>query len=122
MYIAICDDQADELAELAELLNRWQIERRAALRFKAFHSAAELLDSTEKEAFSLYFLDIIMPGEDGISAAREIRNFNDAAEIIFLTSSPAFAYESYGVRALDYILKPIRAEMLFPILDRLFLR
>ena len=63
-----------------------------------------------------------MPGTSGMAAAREIRGFDDVAEIVFLTSSPGFAYESYGVRALDYLLKPIRAEMLFPILDRLFLR
>ena len=63
-----------------------------------------------------------MPGTDGIAAAREIRSFDDAADIVFLTSSPGFAYESYSVHALDYLLKPIRAEMLFPILDRLFMK
>lgn len=122
MYIAVCDDQAQELEVLMELLRRWQEERRTALRCKTFRSAAELLSAAEKEPFTLYLLDVMMPGTDGLAAAREIRGFDDAADIVFLTSSPGFAYESYGVRALDYLLKPIRAEMLFPILDRLFLR
>ena len=64
----------------------------------------------------------MMPGTNGIEAAREIRTFDSAADIVFLTSSPGFAYESYGVHALEYLLKPVGAELLFPILDKLSLR
>ena len=77
------------------------------------------MHAAEKEPFTLYLLDVMMPDIDGIAAAREIRSFNDAADIVFLTTSPGFAYESYRVRALDYLLKPARPEDLFPILDRL---
>lgn len=62
-----------------------------------------------------------MPGLDGMEAAREIRGFDSAAALVFLTSTPDFAYKSYGVKALDYLLKPVRGETLFPILDRLSL-
>ena len=121
MYIAVCDDQADELEVLTSLLHVWQEEHKTPLRYKAFRNAAELLDAAEKERFTLYLLDVMMPGTNGLAAAREIRCFDDFADIVFLTSSPNFAYESYGVRALDYLLKPIRSEMLFPILNRLIL-
>lgn len=63
-----------------------------------------------------------MPGINGLAAAREIRAMDDRAEIVFLTSYPGFAYESYSVHALDYLLKPVRSETLFPILDKLRLR
>ncbi len=122
MYIAVCDDQIDELETCSNLLERWQKERGAAVRIKRFRSATELLGAAEKEHFSLYILDVMMPGIDGINAASEIRSFDEDAEIIFLTSSPGFAFESYSVHALDYLLKPIRADLLFPILDRLYLR
>ena len=123
MYIAVCDDQIEELELLSELLCLWQEERKAALRVQTFRSAVELLDHASKEgSFDLYLLDVMMPGTNGLSAAREIRDFDDAADIVFLTASPGFAYESYRVRALDYLLKPIRAEMLFPLLDRLYQR
>ena len=122
MYIAVCEDQAADLELLRELLERWQTEHRASLRVRCFRSAAELLDAAANGPFTLYLLDVMMPGVDGLEAARSIRAFDDTAEIVFLTSSPGFAYESYSVRALDYLLKPIRAERLFPILDRLFLR
>lgn len=122
MYIAVCDDQAEELEALSALLRVWQEEHKATLRYQTFRSATELLDAAGKERFSLYLLDIMMPGTNGMEAAREIRTFDDTAGIVFLTSSAGFAYESYGVRAMDYLLKPIRAETLFPILDRLFLQ
>ena len=122
MYIAACDDQIEELEVLTNLLHVWQEEHKTTLRYQAFRNATELLDAAGKERFTLYLLDVMMPGTSGMAAAREIRGFDDVAEIVFLTSSPGFAYESYGVRALDYLLKPIRAEKLFPIIDRLFLR
>lgn len=122
MYIAVCDDQAEELELLTELLCRWQEERRVALQFKAYRSAVELLTAASNEQFTLYFLDVMMPGTDGMAAAREIRSFDTVADIVFLTSSPGFAYESYGVQALDYLLKPIRADILFPLLDRICLQ
>jgi len=122
MYIAVCDDQIEELETLTYLLQKWQTDRKTPLRFKTFRSAAELLYSASKERFTLYILDIMMPGTNGIEAAREIRTFDSAADIVFLTSSPGFAYESYGVHALEYLLKPVGAELLFPILDKLSLR
>lgn len=122
MYIAICDDQIEELENLTGLLQRWQEAHNCPLHYRTFRSAAALLDAAEKESFTLYLLDILMPGIDGLAAAREIRTFDTAGDLVFLTSSPNFAYESYGVHALDYLLKPTRAEMLFPILDRVFLR
>lgn len=122
MYIAVCDDQAEELAALADLLERWQAERGHPVRVRTFRSAADLLDAARREMFTLYLLDVMMPGLDGMEAAREIRSFDRAAELVFLTSSPGFAYESYGVDALEYLLKPIGAKLLWPILDRLYLR
>lgn len=122
MYIAICDDQLEELGMLTDLLQKWQDEHKTHLRFKTFRSAAEMLDAARKEHFTLYLLDVIMPGIDGMAAAREIRSFDAIADIVFLTSSPGFAYESYGVKALEYLLKPISSNLLFPILDRLCLQ
>ena len=122
MHIAVCDDQAEELESLLTLLRVWQADRRAAVRWHSFRSAGELLDAARHERFTLYLLDVMMPGTDGMEAAREIRTFDAAADVVFLTSSPGFAYESYGVRALEYLLKPITARLLYPILDGLWQR
>ena len=99
MYIAVCDDQIEELEKVMGLLQAWQTDRRAAVRLRSFRSAGELLDAAQRERFTLYLLDVLMPGVTGMEAAREIRSFDDAADIVFLTTSPGFAYESYGVRS-----------------------
>ncbi|MBR5558932.1 MAG: response regulator transcription factor [Oscillospiraceae bacterium] len=120
MYIAVCDDHIEELKAIESLLELWQKERKVVLRYKLFQSASAMLDAASKERFTLYFLDVMMPGLDGLDAAREIRSFDDTADIAFLTSTPGFAYESYSVHALDYLLKPISEKLLFPIIDQLY--
>ena len=106
MYIAVCDDQIEELEKLTALLQAWQSDRRSDVRFQTFRSGGQLLDAARAERFTLYLLDVLMPGMTGMDAAREIRSFDAAADIIFLTTSPGFAYESYGVRAAAHLLKP----------------
>ena len=122
MYIAVCDDQIEELEKVKELLDTWRTERGSSMHYKTYRSAAELLDAARRERFTLYLLDVLMPGMTGMDAAREIRTFDAAAEIVFLTTSPGFAYESYGVRAIDYLLKPLNSKLLYPVLDRLHRR
>lgn len=114
MYIAVCDDQAEELSALTALLDQWQAERHFPLRYHTFRSAAGMLDVAQRERFSLYLLDVMMPGIDGMDAAREIRTFDDAADIVFLTSSPGFAYESYGVRGWSICSSPSAAACCSP--------
>ena len=122
MYLAVCEDDKNDLNAVCSLLDAWAAEHGAPLRRKVFQSAAEMLSSARKERFTLYLMDVMMPEMDGIEAAQEIRGFDNAAEIIFLSSSPSFAYESYGVRALNYLLKPVRQEELFPLLNQLHLQ
>ena len=64
MYIAVCDDQAEELSALTALLDQWQAERHFPLRYHTFRSAAGMLDVAQRERFSLYLLDVMMPGID----------------------------------------------------------
>lgn len=120
MYLAVCDDDSVQLQALMNLLQQWQSLRGTSLRCRTFHTAADLLNEAEKEPFTLYLLDVVMPHINGISAARSIRELDETADIVFLTSTTAFAYESYSVRAADYLLKPVCADKLFAILDRLY--
>ena len=55
-----------------------------------------------------------MPAENGITAAKEIRQYDNVVKIIFLTSSAEFAVESYVVGAYFYQLKPIWEDSFFP--------
>ena len=119
MYIAICDDQKMYVDELVRLIKQWQTEKGENIRLYCYDNAFKLLEDAEEIDFSAYFLDIMMPELDGMSAAKKIRIKNEKASIVFLTSHTGFAYESYSVHAMDYLLKPVKKERLFSILDKL---
>ena len=82
MYIAVCDDQIEELEKLTALLQAWQSDLHSDVRFQTFRSGGQLLDAARAERFTLYLLDVLMPGMTGMDAAREIRSFDAAADII----------------------------------------
>lgn len=116
--IAFCDDNLSTLNELNVLLNRYHTERSHDITYTAYQSPLELLADIEKGvSFDILFLDVIMPGENGINIAREIRQYDNAAKIIFLTSSSEFAVQSYTVNAYFYQLKPIQVENFFKLMD-----
>ena len=101
MRIAICDDDSLDLLYISKLLEKYHQKTSADFTCKMFLNATELLYSMETSFYDLLFLDIFMGGFNGIEAAREIRLFNPSVKIIFLTSSPEFALQSYGVKAFD---------------------
>ena len=116
--VAFCDDDAAVLTQLAALLDRYQTARSCDLCGTAFSSPLELLAEAERGArFDILFLDILLPGESGIATAAELRQFDQNAKIIFLTSSADFAVQSYTVDAFFYQLKPIDEEPFFRLMD-----
>ena len=120
MKIAVCDDNQEELHRVASLLEDYQAEKNVSISLRLFESSVELASIAPQENFDLYLLDVLMPALNGIDLAREIRTFNTAVPILFLTSSPEFAVESYTVHAANYLLKPVSRESLFPALDDIF--
>jgi DNA-binding LytR/AlgR family response regulator len=84
------------------------IEQLPELQFKAEFSHSETaLAYMNANKIDLIFLDIQMPGVDGISFARTI---TDTIQIIFTTAFYSYALESYELNAVDYLLKPIKTE------------
>jgi DNA-binding LytR/AlgR family response regulator len=119
MRIAVCDDDPQILLEVLSRLASYQVQRQTELFCQSFGNAIDLLMSMDRENFDLLFLDVLMPSLSGIQAAREIRQKNENIKIVFLTSSPEYAVESYSVQATNYLLKPATEERLFPILDQI---
>lgn len=118
IQIALCDDNIDELSNMVQLIDLYRTSRNFNCEYAVFPNGFELISALEKgKMFDIYCLDIIMPGFMGIDLAKEIRKFDKTAPIIFFTSSPEFALESYSVRAVNYVLKPVTKEKLFYTLD-----
>ncbi|MDD7734372.1 MAG: LytTR family DNA-binding domain-containing protein [Firmicutes bacterium] len=117
MKIAVCDDDRAELARIASMLDNYKEERGVPLVHSEFLSSVELASTAVSAGFNIYILDVLMPALNGIELGREIRGFDRASSVIFLTSSPEFALDSYSVKASDYIVKPASKERLFMALD-----
>jgi DNA-binding LytR/AlgR family response regulator len=121
LKIAVCDDNIADLSNVVSLIEDYQASQRDKnnIKYTAFQSAVDLIAAMESgQQYDLVLLDILMPFMTGMDAAKEIRQFNQAVKIIFMTSSPEFAVESYVVDAYYYALKPVWKEKLFILLDK----
>jgi DNA-binding LytR/AlgR family response regulator len=117
LKMAICDDDVGELTSVIELLNQYRVQKNQNITFDAYQSPLELVSAIQKgQRYNIILMDIIMPGENGIEAAREIRDTDKYVKIIFLTSSSEFALQSYTVGAYYYQLKPIWKEEFFRLM------
>lgn len=115
---AFCDDDIGALGEIQTFLDRYRRERNQEIVYTAFCSPVELIAEIERGTrFDVLFLDILMPGENGIDTAAEIRGYDRNVKIIFLTSSSEFAVKSYDVEAYFYQLKPLRWESFARVMD-----
>ena len=109
IQIAFCDDDQTVLDQLSALLEKYRTQRCIQIQCTAFRSPLDLLAEIEKGVrYDILFLDVIMPAENGITVAKEIRQYDTAVEIIFLTSSTEFAVDQ---------LKPIWEESFFRLTD-----
>ena len=121
MKIAICDDNAADLSNVVSIINDYKSfqEDKRKIEYTTFHNAVDLISAMESgQHYELVLLDILMPSLTGMDAAKEIRQFNQDIKIIFLSSSPEFAVDSYSVGAYFYALKPILKDKLIILLDK----
>ena len=116
MRIAICDDNETDLKAMAKLFRLTAPDHSMDL----FSDSAALLSAVSEGAgYHLLFLDILMPGMNGMELARRIRQISPKTKVVFLTDSDAYAVEAFSVRALHYIKKPMTVTDLQECLQRL---
>ena len=121
LKIAICDDNITDLSNIVSIIENYKALQRDKnnIKYTSFQNADDLIKALENgQEYDLIMLDILMPFMTGMDAAKEIRQFDQAVKIIFMTSSPEFAVESYSVDAYYYALKPIWEKKLFILLDK----
>ena len=71
----------------------------------SYTDSVEAINAVKEQQPNLLFLDIQMPDLNGMELARMIP---DSTRVIFTTAFKEYAFESYEVKALDFLLKPIR--------------
>ena len=112
--IAICDDEPEDIRRLRDAL----LALDPAFEISSYSSGSTLIDDMEDFSFAadILFLDIYMPGIDGITTARKIREWQQEIKIIFLSSSNEHYPQAYEVYAFNYLLKPFSKENLYDVL------
>ncbi|MGN6246353.1 MAG: LytR/AlgR family response regulator transcription factor [Motilibacteraceae bacterium] len=108
LRVLVADDEQPAREELAWLLRR--DDRVDTVRTVA--SGADVLKALENEPFDAVFLDIRMPGLDGLDVARVLARFTDPPAVVFVTAYDDHAVEAFDLKAVDYLLKPVRDERL----------
>ncbi len=78
----------------------------------------QALAAVLREDPDIVLLDIHMPGESGLQAARQLAAMEDAPAVIFCTAYDQHALDAFGVNAVDYLLKPVRKPQLLAALAK----
>ena len=115
IHVLIADDEMPAREELRFILGE--------LMPKAvFHEATagqEVLDLVEQEPVEVVFLDINMPGLDGLAVAATLMERPDPPLIVFATAYDEHALRAFELAALDYVVKPFDERRLARTVERI---
>lgn len=119
MYkIAVCEDEPNLRSELCAQCRAILTRMEVAHEIVPYASAEELESAlTGGKRFDLLCLDILLTEKSGMELAQDIRKWDDQVSILFVTNSTEFLLEGYGVRPIQYLIKPVKCEELEKVLQ-----
>lgn len=106
MRIAVVDDMPADARRLADYLDCYQKESGMNIQVSVFLSSVEFLERFDS-SYDVLFLDIEMPGTNGIQLAHEVRSKDNSVGILFITNMAQYAIRGYEVNAIDFMVKPV---------------
>ncbi len=109
----LAEDEAPQRAELRAMLAQAWPELAIVAECEDGLEALEALDAARPD---IAFLDIRMPGLSGLDVARQA---GAGTQIVFITAYDEFALPAFDAGAVDYLLKPVRADRLAATIARL---
>lgn len=118
LKIAICEDDITQLDYIRTLVAQWVEKKGILCETAGYISAEQLMYSFDGEfPYHIFILDIQMGRMNGMELARQIRANDSKAVILFLTGVKDYALEGYEVGAVRYLMKPVREDEFFGVLD-----
>lgn len=106
LSVAIIEDDISAARELERCLTGFGAQ--SGHTFSIFHyNDAVVFLSGYQSRYDIIFMDIKMPGIDGMSASEQLRRVDPVTMLIFVTSMVQYAVQGYDVSAFDFIVKPI---------------
>lgn len=86
---------------------------------KSFSMVSNVLKEMKQLNFQVAFLDIEMPGLNGLDLAELIQEWNSDIHIVFVTASKNYAIQAFELHSIDYLVKPIMSERLKKTISRI---
>jgi two-component system response regulator AlgR len=115
--IFIADDEEPARERLKELLSDIEAEVPSRIAGEA-RNGLEAVERIPESGAQVVLLDIQMPGMGGLEVARHLASLDKPPTVIFVTAHDRHAVEAFELNALDYLLKPVRAERLAAALKK----
>jgi len=112
--VLVVDDEAPALADLARLLRSLPT---TGTIYTAI-SGEEALRALAERAVDAVFLDVRMPGIDGLELARVLRRFESPPAVVFVSAYETGAVGAFELKALDYLMKPVSSRRLAEAVER----
>ncbi|MGV8145692.1 MAG: LytR/AlgR family response regulator transcription factor [Alkaliphilus sp.] len=103
--IALCDDEPIQVELIKSYVRSMEVEFK--VEYIEANSGEELLEKIKGEKVDIFFLDIQMSGLNGVETAKEIRENDNEAIIVFMTGFKKYALEAFELNAFHYLIKPI---------------
>lgn len=97
LNIAILDDSKEDLWQIKSVISSYYESRNTSADIRLYSSAESFFAKYSPGFYDLIIMDIYMGTMTGMDAARKLRDAKDTAALIFITSSDAYAVESYDV-------------------------
>lgn len=113
MKVLLVDDESLQLVRLENACK--QVLKDST--FSSFTNPLKALEESNKVTFDIAFLDIEMPGENGIQLAKKLKKINPTIKIIFVTAYNDYALQAYRIHAHGYITKPVSEEKIQEEID-----
>lgn len=107
LHAAVVEDEREAAEELKRFLTEFGQQEGAEFTIFPFDSASQFLRQYQP-VYDIVFMDIRMPGMDGMTAAQKLRELDALTVLIFVTNLAQYAVKGYEVDAMDFIVKPIQ--------------
>lgn len=118
-HVAVCDDSTADRHYIRNMLTEWAAKAGHSVLVAEFSSAEQFLfEYEDKSDYDILLLDIEMGDMDGVTMAKKLRQVNETMQIVFVTGYSDYISEGYEVAALHYLMKPVKQEKLFEVLNR----
>ena len=115
MKVLIVDDEISALRDLERAIKKVILQ----VEISTTDEAWKAVEACRKQSYDVVFLDINMPGMNGLTLAMKVKETAPDARIVFVTGYDQYALEAYRIHAHGYIMKPVDAAAIREELDQI---